>query len=232
MRTEDAAEVAALPFFAGLAQESVRLLLTGAYLQRFPSRIELIRQGDRADFLHVVLEGQVEVFSHHRDRETAVSILGPGHCFILAAVFLDEVYLKSARTLTPARLLLLPASAVRGAFGSDPVFAHRVAVELARGYRSLVKEVSNLKLRTSLERLANWILRQTPGTAGSASFSFPFDKKTLAAKLGVTPEVLSRNFASLIPYGVTISGKSVIVKDRAVLENFARPSPLIDDPAS
>jgi CRP/FNR family transcriptional activator FtrB len=230
MRVEDESAAAALPFFEGLAEESVRHLISGAYLQRFPSHVELIQQGQRADFLYVVVEGQIEVFSRHRDRETTVSILGPGHCFILAAVFLDQVYLKSARTLSSARLLLLPAAAVRTVFGNDPVFAHRIAAEMAKGYRSLVKEVNNLKLRTSLERLANWILRQAPGSGPTSSFTFPFDKKTLAGKLGVTPEVLSRNFASLIPYGVTINGKSVVVKDRAVLETLAKPTPIIDDP--
>jgi len=64
-----------------------------------------------------------------------------------------------------------------------------------------------------------------------ANFAFPFDKKTLAAKLGVTLEVLSRNFVSLVPYGVILNGKSVIVKARSLLENFARPSPLIVNPA-
>lgn len=232
MRVEDESASAALPFLEGLAEKSVRDLLSGAYLQRFPSHVELVEQGRHADFLHVVVEGQIEVFSRHRDRETTVSILGPGHCFILAAVFLDQVYLKSARTISPARLLLLPAAAVHAVFGSDPVFAHRIAAEMAKGYRSLVKEVNNLKLRTSLERLANWILRQAPGSGPTSSFTFPFDKKTLASKLGVTPEVLSRNFGSLIPYGVTIDGKSVVVKDRAVLENLAKPDPLIDDPAA
>lgn len=231
MRPDDESEVAALPLFAGTREDCVQLLLKGAYLQRFPSRIELIQQGQPADFLYVVMEGQIEVFSSHRDRETTVSVLGPGECFILAAVFLDQVYLKSARTLTPSRLLLLPAGAVREAIRMDPVFGHRMATELARGYRLLVKELNNLKLRTSLERLANWILKQAPGSGPQASFVFPFDKKTLAAQLGVTPEVLSRNFASLTPYGVTISGKSVIVRERAVLEHFARPTPLIDDPA-
>jgi CRP/FNR family transcriptional activator FtrB len=100
---------------------------------------------------------------------------------------------------------------------------------LARGYRSLVKEINNLKLRTSLERLANWILLQASGSSPETSFTFPFDKKTLAAKLGVTPEVLSRNFVSLISYGVSVRGKSVIVRNRAILEEFAKPTPLIDD---
>ncbi len=230
MRTEDESTASALPFFAGLAEATVKLLLRGAYLQRFPAHVELIHQGHTADFLHVVVEGQVEVYSSYRDRETTVAVLGPGASFILAAVFLDKPYLKSARSLSPARLLLLPAANVRAAFGLDPQFARRIAGEMAEGYRSLVKEINNQKLRSSLERLANWILRQVGEDAAPATFTFPFDKKTLAAKLGVTPEVLSRNFAALLPYGVTVTGKSVVVNDLALLTNFAKPSPIIDDP--
>ena len=125
---------------------------------------------------------------------------------------------------------MIPARAVRRVFRQDPVFAETCGTELARGYRRLVKEVSNLKLRSSLERLANWLLRQARRDAGSAHFTIPFDKKTLAAKLGIAPEVLSRNFAALAAYGVTVSGKSVHVADLAGLEAFARPSPAIDDP--
>jgi len=156
MRQEDESVVRTLPIFEDMRDENVSFLLTASYLQGFPAKMELIQQGNRADFLHVILEGHVEAFSKHGDRETTVSVLGPGDCFILAAVFLDQVYLKSARTLSPSRLLLLPADSVRRAFGRDPAFANRIATELARGYRSLVKEINNLKLRTSLERLANW----------------------------------------------------------------------------
>lgn len=230
MRAEDESLAAAQPLLQGLAAESISQLLQGAYLQRFPAHVELIHQGDHADFLHVVIEGKVEVFSRYRDRETTVNIIEAGAAFITAAVFLDRIYLKSARSLTPARLLLLPASAVRAVFHTDPAFAHKIAEELAKGYRSLVKEVSNLKLRSSLERLANWLLQQADRSGPTASFTFPFDKKTLAAKLGVAPEVLSRNFAALAAYGVTVTGKSVVVTDMALLENFAKPSAVIDDP--
>lgn len=230
MRPEDETLAAAQPLLQGLATESIAQLLQGAYLQRFPAHVELIRQGEHADFLHVVVEGKVEVFSRYRDRETTVNILEEGAAFIAAAVFLDRIYLKSARSLTPARLLLLPAAAVRAVFNTDPAFAHKIATELAKGYRSLVKEVNNQKLRTSLERLANWLLQQAEQNAGSASFTIPFDKKTLAAKLGVAPEVLSRNFTALAAYGVSVSGKSVEVKDIALLDSFARPSAIIDDP--
>jgi CRP/FNR family transcriptional activator FtrB len=94
-----------------------------------------------------------------------------------------------------------------------------------------VKEVSNLKLRSSLERLANWLLRYARQQEASTAFVIPFDKKTLAAQLGIAPEVLSRNFAALAAHGVKISGKSVEITDPARLEALAQPAPTIDDPA-
>lgn len=231
MRPDDERVARALHLFDGLAESSIAQLLENAYLQRFPAHTDLIRQGEHPDFLHVVTEGRVEVFSSYRNRETTVDVLEAGDSFILAAVFLDRGYLKSARSITPARLLLLPAAAVRAVFRNDPAFAERCAAELAWGYRRLVKEVSNLKLRSSLERLANWLYLQAGHNAdGGGSFTIPFDKKTLAAKLGIAPEVLSRNFQALAAHGVTVSGRSVEVKDMARLAAFAQPAPTIDDP--
>lgn len=231
MRVDEERIAAALPYFAGLAAHSVRELLEGASLQRFPQHTNIIRQGDDPNFLHIVVEGRVEVFSSYRDRETTVDVLGEGDCFILAAVFLDRAYLKSARTITPARLLLIPASAVRAVFRSDAQFAERCASDLARGYRRLVKEVSNIKLRSSQERLANWLLQYARRGEAGLRFVIPFDKKTLAAKLGIAPEVLSRNFAALAAHGVKITGKSVEITDLSLLEALAQPAPTIDDPA-
>ncbi|HRJ69114.1 MAG TPA: cyclic nucleotide-binding domain-containing protein [Beijerinckiaceae bacterium] len=230
MRREDREEVARLPLFAGLGEKSLDRLLNGAFLQRFPAHVELIREGDPPDFLHMVVEGQVELFSRYRDRETTVSVIVPYDTFILAAVVLDHRYLKSARALAPCRILMLPAEAVRQAFDTDPVFARGIAQELAMAYRGLVQELKNQKLRTSLERLANWLVRRDQEAGGTGRFTLPFDKKVLAARLGMVPEVLSRTFATLQAYGVTVDGRSITLSDREALMNLARPSPLIDDP--
>ncbi len=47
-------------------------------------------------------------------------LIRPVTTFILAAVIRDEVYLKSARTLNPTRILMIPAQAVRDVFGRMP----------------------------------------------------------------------------------------------------------------
>lgn len=232
MRPEEIQEMRKLPLFAEVAPEHVEAMLKPAFLQRFPAHVELIREGELADFLHVVVEGHVEVYSAYRDRETTVSVLGPGHSFIVAAVILDRLYLKSARALTAARVLLIPAEAVRQAFGADAAFARAMAVELAFAYRGVVKELKNQKLRSSLERLANWLIARNAETGGKRQFELPFEKKVLASRLGMAPEVLSRSFAALVPYKVRVSGPVVEIGDLDALATLAKPSITIDDPST
>ena len=230
MRPDEIEEMRKLSLFAGVEAALTDELLHASYLQKFPAYVELAREGDPADFLHIVVDGQVEIFSAYRDRETTVSVLGPGHSFIVAAVILDKVYLKSARSLVPSRVLLVPAAAVRKAFAADGAFARALAQELAHAYRGLVKELKNQKLRSSMERLANWLLSQDQQTGATGRFVLPFEKKVLASRLGMAPEVLSRTFASLVPYNVKVRGANVEIRDVDALRKLAKPASTMDDP--
>jgi hypothetical protein len=44
----------------------------------------------------------------------------------------------------------------------------------------------------------------------------------------MTPESLSRKFASLVDHGVTGCGREVTITDREALRKWAKPDPLID----
>jgi CRP/FNR family transcriptional activator FtrB len=228
MRVDEIEEMRSLPLFAGVGAAHVEEMLRESFLQRFPIYVELAREGDPANFLHVIIDGQIEMYSIHRARGTTISVIGPGHSFIVAAVILDRVYLKSARALLPSRILLIPAEAVRRYFGEDAAFARTLALEIAGAYRGIVRELKNQKLRSSIERLANWILSSDCGKGEKGSFELPFDKKILASRLGMAPEVLSRSIAALIPYGVSVSGRHIEIGDRRALTRLACPSPTID----
>jgi CRP/FNR family transcriptional activator FtrB len=230
MRPDEIEEMKQLPLFAGVDPARLDALLRVSFLQKFPAHVELAREGDPADFLHVIVDGQVDVFSDYRDRETTVLVLGPGQSFIVAAVILDKVYLKSARSLSPARVLLIPATAVRQLFAVDAAFSRALAHELAFAYRGLVRELKNQKLRSGIERLANWLLAYDLETGGTGKFTLPFDKKVLASRLGMAPEVLSRSFGSLVPYKVAVRGPVVQIKDVEALRTLAKPAATIDDP--
>lgn len=230
MRVEDAAAIRDLPLFKSLGEHTFEALMDAAYLQRFPPGLVLIQENERADFLHVVVEGLVEMFATSGGRETTIELIRPVGLFILAAVLNDQVYLQSARTLEKSQVLLIPADKVRIALERDTAFMRAVVMELASDYRRTVRDLKNLKLRTGAERLANWLLRADAEQGGTGQIELPCEKRTLAARLGMTPENLSRAFATLAQHGVQTKGGSVTISEQARLATFAAPNSLIDMP--
>jgi len=222
-------ELKDLHLFADIADEHFAALMRGAYVQNFPPQIELISEGDPSDFLHVVLSGTVELFSAWNGRETTMATVRPVSTFILAASVRDAPYLMSARTLEKSRIVLIPSEDMRAVFDVDNAFSRAIVAELAQCYRTVVKVQKNLKLRTSIERLANYLLRQSARVGKADEFELSYDKRRLARFLGMTPENLSRSFKTLQSYGVLVNGSRIAITDRDDLERLAKPSPLIDD---
>lgn len=225
-------DVRKLHLFEDMTEDCFRRLMRGSYVQNFPPQIDMISEGDPSDFLHIVLSGSVELYSTWNHRETSLSIMRPVSTFILAATIRNAPYLMSARTLEKSRIALIPSQDVREVFGDDADFARAIVRELAMRYRGEVKNTKNLKLRTSLERLANHLLRLQKDAGGADQFELPVEKRRLASFLGMTPENLSRAFKGLVPFGVQVNGNRVTILDNEDLEGFAKPSPLIDDETS
>ncbi|WP_339758502.1 helix-turn-helix domain-containing protein [uncultured Sulfitobacter sp.] len=221
-------EIRDLTLFANMDETNFRALMRGAYVQNFPPRIDLIHENEPPDFLHVVLSGSVDLFSAWNGRETSMATVRPVSTFILAASVRNLPYLMSARTLEKSRIALIPSQDVRAVFAEDSVFAQAIVAELAQCYRAVVKNTKDLKLRTSLERLANYLLRQQART-GSLEFDLTMEKRRLASFLGMTPENLSRAFKGLEPYGVKVAQNHIVITDLEDLTRYAKPNPLIDD---
>ncbi len=229
MRADEVETIRQLPLFSNLSKDTFDDLMQGAYLQTFPPHLQLITEGDTADFLHIVVEGLVEQFSESNGRETTLKVAGPLSTFILAAVLKDAVYLASARTVQKTKLLLIPAQNVREAVDDDVDFSRTIVQELAGDYRGLMKALKGQKLRSTTERLANYLLQQRQLQGGQASITLPHGKKTLASLLGMTPENLSRAFGTLRQHQVEMDGREVLINDVEELSLLAQPTPLIDD---
>ena len=137
MRSTDLPEVRALPLFESMAEANFEQLMQAAYLQIFPAQLELIKEGEPADFLYVVIDGCVELYASWNGHETVMEMVRPLGTFILAAVLKDAIYLKSGRTSQRSRLLLIPAAfpAILAGLKIGWAFAWRtlIAAELVFG---------------------------------------------------------------------------------------------------
>lgn len=230
MRTKDSEIVRALPLFSEIAAENFDYLMKAAYLQRFPAMVQLITAGDPPDFLYIVVEGRVELFATTFEREATMGILMPVSTFILAATVNDAPLLMSARTLEPSQLLLIPSEDVRHVFDQDDRFSRAIVAELATSYRTVVKTLKNMRLRSAIERVANYLLQLEIENEHRETFELPFEKRSLASFLGMTPENLSRAFGALHSDGIEVEGRIIRIRDREALKRFAKPDRLIDDP--
>jgi CRP/FNR family transcriptional activator FtrB len=215
-----------------MAEEALADLLGSALLQQFPTGVVLVHEGQHPDFLHVLIDGLVEIFTEQNEEEWGIALISPVATFILAAVVSDQPYLNSARTLAGSNILLIPAQRVRDIFDRDVTFARLVARELAFAYRSSIKKLKGYVARSSVERLANWILAEANKNAAAEAIVIPFDRGTLASHIGTTRENLSRNLAHLTEHGIRIRGREIVIDRKKLLEAFARPQRFIDDPAS
>jgi len=232
MRTEDEPTLRDLALFGTMAAETFDSLIRAAYLQTFPPQVLLVTEGDVPDFLHVLIEGSVELFGRWNRRESTMAVLEPVSSFVLAATITGRPYLMSARTIEKSRIALVPSEDVLRAFGEDAAFAKAIVGELASGYRMAIRRSKDLKLRSSIERLANYLVRLDAETGGSGTIRLPCEKRLIASLLGMTPENLSRAFAALRPYGVQVDGNEVMLEKPADLRGFAKPDPLIDGPTA
>lgn len=223
LRPGEKPEVARLPLFSEMDEDERDRIFSGSFLQVFPPQLTLFEVGQRADFLHVLVDGLAELYTSVGDRDTTMRIVEPVRSFILAAVITDLPYLMSARTLESSRILLVPAALLREVVKKDTALMQATMRELAFAYRDLVLALADMKLRQSAERLARYLLQNESTTEGQGRTQLRAEKRVVASLLGMTPENLSRAFGILAKYGVDVKGQQILISDRAMLEAFARP---------
>lgn len=227
MLPEDLDQILQLALFSGLLPETLLELAKGAFLQFFPADTLLFGQGDLPDFLYVLVGGFVQlVGTTSRRRQSVMEILGPVEMFMPDAALTMTPYLVSAKVLQPARILMLPAPAVRAQVARDRRLALAVSLALSRQYGALVGQAKNLKLFGATQRLGRYLLALKQQSAGARRIKLPFEKRVIASLLGMTAESLSRSLSELSKFGVENVGGEVTLRDIPALEAYCGPDPL------
>lgn len=222
MNQADISALFALPLFAPLPVAMLEQLCEQGFVHSEPTDAVLFQEGDSARFLHVILAGKVALFatassaldpSRPPQREAIVEIFSAGEVVIAPAVLLDMPYLMSARVIEPARIAFLPAPGIRDLLRDSHDFAREAALMLARHWRLLARQLKDQKLRSAPQRLGRYLLTLANGTSsGRVEVDLPFDRRTLASWLGMSPENLSRSIAQLAEVGVHFRGRVATIE--------------------
>jgi CRP/FNR family transcriptional activator FtrB len=215
----------ATPLLRELADPVLERLAAISKIVNAPEDAEICRQGESADELLIVLDGQLAGFSTAPNGTTAVvEIIRSGETLGLAALLARLPRLLGVRTVTPSRLLSVDASGLLALVEQEPSLVTALLRAEANEFRALVRQVCDLKLRTTAQRLGCYLLSlSTEKQANATALRLPFDKRLLAARLGCRQENLSRAFAALRGFGVETHGARVILHDIASLKAYSEP---------
>jgi CRP/FNR family transcriptional activator FtrB len=190
-----------------------------------PEGVELCHQGKPAEHLYIVLEGQLAAFNTAPNGTTAVvEVVRTGGTLGLATLLAGLPRLVSVRTITPCRLLSIEAKGLLTLVAEEASLVTALLRAEAQEVRALVRQVCDLKMRTTAQRLGCYLLSlSAEPVANSTTLRLPFDKRLLAARLGCRQENLSRAFAALRGFGVETHGARVTLHDIAKLRNYSVP---------
>jgi CRP-like cAMP-binding protein len=212
-----------LPLFASFDAALLGKLNELGDLARFGPGEVLFDEGDRTDQLNILLTGYITTARAQPGGGGALTdVIVPIRAIGFAAAMLGVATPFAARTVTSARLIIIPAAELRAMIAAQPRLGLPFLNYALHELSELTREVCQLKLRSSAQRLAEYLLgliedpELTP-----ARFVLPYEKRFLAAKIGCSQENLSRAFAALRRVGVGSQQGIVIVRDVAALREFA-----------
>jgi CRP/FNR family transcriptional activator FtrB len=218
-----------LPVFRELVPATRQKLLANAVQHGVASGTVLFQQGEIPNFQLIVLAGSVQLFGRSSEgREVLIEVVRAPELVIPAAVVTGAPYLMQARVPEPSRLLMIHAAVFRAAVAEDPLLAQAVIAGLAFQFRRMVRQVKNLKLRSSTERVGCYVLALSKQQGTPDRAVLPYEKHLIASELGITRESFSRALSALEKSGIRVDGQRISIRDANRLAAECRPDPLID----
>jgi signal transduction histidine kinase len=135
------------PLFGGLADDELRRLVEMGEIMDLAAGQYLIVEGEAADALFVVLEGELEVTKRSGTSEIPLAQVGPGALQGEIAALEGGRRLASVRALEPAEVLRIPIEAIRELLAAGPGVALsiiRTAVMRLRAMEAALREREKL----------------------------------------------------------------------------------------
>jgi len=210
-----------LPLFDDFGADELSAVAAGTTELHLARGKCVFRRGDACHGFYTVVYGQVKLgFLSAQGNEKIVEIIGPGHSFGEALMFMGRPYILDAHTLTDTLLLHISSAVVFDELERSPVFARRMLAGMSRRLHNLISDVESYSLRSGSQRIVGYLLQQSPARDG-ARVMLATSKKLIASRLNLTPEYFSRVLHELVARGmIALNGREVTILDFERLRAF------------
>jgi CRP/FNR family transcriptional regulator, dissimilatory nitrate respiration regulator len=210
-----------LPLFNEIPPEELKQI-AGSVTESHVARGEIIfRRGDPCVGFHIVIYGQVKLaFTSPDGNEKVVEIIGPGHSFGEALMFMERPYIVAAQALADSLLLHVPKQAVFDELERDNKFARKMLAGLSRRLHGLISDVEAYSLSSGAQRVIGYLLKSEPQQDGD-QLTLEVSKTVLASRLNLTPEHFSRILHDLAAKQlISVDGRTITILNIEKLRSY------------
>jgi CRP/FNR family transcriptional regulator, dissimilatory nitrate respiration regulator len=210
-----------LPLFGDFDAAELSLIAAGTTELHISRGQPVFHRGDPCHGFFSVVYGQVKLgFVSAQGNEKIIEIVGPGHSFGEALMFMERPYILNAHALGDTLLLHISKAAVFDELEHNPAFARRMLAGMSRRVHSLISDVESYSLRSGSQRIVGYLLNAQP--PGEMRVLLSASKKLIASRLNLTPEYFSRVLHELVSRGmIALRGREVTILDQDGLRAFA-----------
>lgn len=186
----------------------------------------IFRTGDECDAFHLVVTGEVKLYvSSTSGQEKVIEIACGGQSFGEGLIFMDKPYILNAQALTDVVLVYVSKRAVFHEIQQDTRFSMHMLAGISRRLHGMIKDVEDYALRSGMQRLIGFLLRDVELSADACSNSIvvtlPASKATIASRLSLTPEYFSRVLHELESIRlIQIEKRDIHINDVHALASF------------
>lgn len=211
--------------FGLLAPAHFDRLASGLMHQQVSKGEMIVQRDDLAAGMYLVCSGEVKcLLLSSSGNEQIIRLAGPGSVFGEEAALLSRPHAITAQATTSSSLVLVRTATLHEAMASSPAFALAITEMLAVSAYELTETMYLCLQRTSVQRVAHYLVQLAPGDVDQCEIRLESDKQTIAAQLNLTPETLSRVLSRFARAGVirTQGRRGVELRDVPMLRSYAQ----------
>ena len=203
--------------FAPLSEEEQSEVARRFSPHRYEKDDYLFWEGEPAEWLVLVTEGQVKMIKHSESgRETILATFGPGQIVGEVGVLVGETYPATAQALEPASTLNLRRDDYTELVRQYPDLAWALIQELGRRLQRAHETIRSLAVEKVERRVARVVLRManTAGERlddGTVRISVPLSRQDVADMAGTVIETAIRALSKFQKQGLIETREGHIV---------------------
>lgn len=213
------------PILSSLSADTIEEISKRSVSKTLSSQQQLFVRDEPAKAFYFLKSGRIKLYrlSQSGD-EKILEIIEPNNLFAFTLLFIDGArYPVTASALVPSEVIAINSQYFSQLLKDSTELCFKVMAAMSSRMMGLIQEIDDLSLQSGSSRVAAYLLSHTSDI--KPIYQLPVSKKTLASRLSIKPETLSRLISCLITSGaISVRDKEIEVLDRQSLSSAVCPA--------